>query len=70
MVLLARPGADAVAGMWREMLARKGIHALVKNRDALSAQYNAPGPWWAYEIHVLNRDLERAREILGIEAAE
>jgi Putative prokaryotic signal transducing protein len=54
LVLLSRPNGEIDAQLLRQMLSSEGIHAMVKNRDAVSA-----------ELWVLRRDLRRAREIIG-----
>jgi hypothetical protein len=65
LVLLARPQGEPEAQLLRQMLAAEGIHAMVKNRDAVSAESGGMGPPWAYELWVLRRDVRRAREIIG-----
>jgi hypothetical protein len=72
LVLLARPEGEAEALMWKEMLERHGIRSMTKNRDALSASYNIPGPVWAYELWVFRRNRDAAAEIIepGVAAPE
>ncbi len=71
LALLTRPNGEIDAQLLRQMLAGDGIHAMVKNRDAVSAEAGGMGPPWAYELWVLRRDLRRAREIIGVdESAE
>ena len=66
MVRLARPDGQLVAGLWREMLQRQGIESLLKNAQPVSVYI---GEYFGrYEVHVLQRDLERARDILGLPA--
>ncbi len=65
LALLTRPDGELNAQLLRQMLAGEGIHAMVKNRDAVSAESGGMGPPWAYELWVLRRDLRRAREIIG-----
>ncbi len=65
LVLLSRPNGEIDAQLLRQMLSSEGIHAMVKNRDAVSAESGGMGPPWAYELWVLRRDLRRAREIIG-----
>ena len=66
MVLLAEPDGQLVAGLWQEMLQRQGIDCLIKNTQPVSVYI---GEYLGrYEIHVLYRDLERAREVLGLPA--
>ena len=67
LVLLTRPRGEPEAQMYREILEGERIRALVKNRDAVSAQSGGMGPPWAYELWVLRKDLRRARDLLGIE---
>jgi hypothetical protein len=67
LALVARPQGEPEAQMMRELLDEHGIRAMVKNRDAVSAQAGGMGPTWAYELWVLRRDLRRAREVLGID---
>lgn len=66
LVLVARPQGEPEALMLRELLDEHGIRAMVKNRDAASAQAGGLGPSWAYELWVLRRDLRRARELLDL----
>lgn len=71
LALLTRPNGEIDAQLLRQMLAGEGIHAMVKNRDAVSAEAGGMGPPWAYELWVLRRDLRRSREIIGVdESAE
>lgn len=65
LVLAARPNGEIEAQLLRQMLAAEGVHAMVKNRDAVSAESGGMGPPWAYELWVLRKDLRRAREIIG-----
>lgn len=65
LVLLAKPEGEPEAMIIRDILADAGIRALVKNRDAVSVNAGGMGPWWAFEIWVLRRDLLRARDIIG-----
>jgi Putative prokaryotic signal transducing protein len=65
LVLVARPNGEIEAQLLRQMLAAEGVHAMVKNRDAVSAESGGMGPPWAYELWVLRKDLRRAREIIG-----
>jgi hypothetical protein len=68
LVLLARAEGEAVAGMWREMLRNQGIESMIKNTNPVAVYV---GEYFGRcEIHVLHRDLERARAVLGIEPAE
>jgi hypothetical protein len=69
LVLLARPHGEPEAQLLRQMLAAEGIHAMVKNRDAVSAESGGMGPPWAYELWVLRRDVRRSREIIGDDEA-
>jgi hypothetical protein len=69
LVLAARPHGEPEAQLLRQMLAAEGVHAMVKNRDAVSAESGGMGPPWAYELWVLRRDLRRAREIIGVDEA-
>lgn len=69
LFLLARPHGEAEAQLLRQMLAAEGIHAMVKNRDAVSAESGGMGPPWAYELWVLRRDARRSREIIGDDEA-
>ena len=68
LALLTRPNGEIDAQLLRQMLASEGIHAMVKNRDAVSAEAGGVGPPWAYVLWVLRRDLRRAREIIGASA--
>jgi hypothetical protein len=65
LALVARPNGEIEAQLLRQMLAAEGVHAMVKNRDAVSAESGGMGPPWAYELWVLRKDLRRAREIIG-----
>jgi hypothetical protein len=66
LVLLMRPEGEPEALMLRGVLEEQGIVAMVKNRDAATAQSGAMGPPWAYELWVARRDLARAREALDL----
>ncbi len=70
LALLARPNGEIDAQLMRQMLAHEGIHAMVKNRDPVSAESGGIGPVWAYELWVLRRDLRRAGEIIGEDESE
>jgi hypothetical protein len=62
LVLLAEAEGEAVAEMWRGMLEQRGVHCLVKNVSSLAhLRIGAP-----YEVYVLGRDVEYAREVLGL----
>ena len=65
IVVLARPNGEPEALMLQEMLESHGIHALVRNRDAATAQSGAWAGAWAYELCVLRRDLRRAQELIA-----
>jgi hypothetical protein len=67
LVLLARPNGEPEAQMLRQILEQNGVRAMVKNRDAASAQAGGMGPPWAYELWVLRKDLRRARELLDLD---
>ncbi len=66
LVLVARPNGEPEAEFLRQMLENEGIPCLVRNRDAASARAGGGGPFWAYDICVLRKDLRRAREALAI----
>ena len=70
LALVTRPAGEPEAQLFREILEQHGIHAMVKNRDAASAQAGGMGPPWAYELWVLRKDLRRAREALNIDAED
>ena len=62
-------GLRSSAQLFRQILEQNGIRAMVKNRDAASAQAGGMGPPWAYELWVLRKDLRRARETLDLPEA-
>jgi ATP-dependent exoDNAse (exonuclease V) beta subunit len=64
MVLLTKPRGEPEALMLKEILADNGIQSLMKNRDGFTASRNAPGPWWSYELWVLQRDYGEAAELV------
>ena len=70
LILLTRPNGEIDAQLSRQLLAHEGIHAMVKNRDPVSAESGGMGPPWAYELWVLRRDLRRAREIIGADQSD
>ena len=70
LVLLAKPNGEPEALMLKEILANNGVHSMMKNRDGFTSSRNAPGPWWSYELWVLQRDYERATELIGADGAE
>jgi hypothetical protein len=67
LTLLTRPNGEPEAVLLRGILEQQGIHSMIRNRDAATAQSGALGPPWAYELWVLRKDLKRAREALEIE---
>ena len=70
LVLVTRPNGEPEAQLLRQILEQNGVRAMVKNRDAASAQAGGMGPPWAYELWVLRKDLRRARELLDIDTAD
>ena len=72
LVILAEPEDDAVAGIWRDQLEKHGIPSLLKDRNALNSMGMRMGQLWPrqYELSVRYRDLEAARQILGLESGE
>lgn len=64
VVLLGVPDGEAVAGLWQGILEDKGIHCLVKNTNGIA--YLRSNAIAMFEVHVLYRDLARARELLGL----
>jgi hypothetical protein len=66
LVLLTRPESEPEAQLDLQILLDAGIRGMVKNRDAVSAQAGGMGPAWAYELWVLRKDYQRARETLGV----
>ncbi len=68
VVLLGEPDGEAVAGLWQGILEDKGIRCVVKNVNGIAhLRSNAIS---MFEVHVLYRDLGRARELLGLEDDE
>ena len=67
LVLVTRPNGEPEAQLFRQLLEQNGVRAMVKNRDAASAQAGGMGPPWAYELWVLRKDLRRARELLDLD---
>ena len=68
VVLLGEPDGEAVAGLWQGILADKGIHCMVTNVNGIAhLRSNAIS---MFEVRVLYRDLERARELLGLTTDE
>ena len=63
IVCLAEVEGEGTAEMWCGMLKQRGIHSMAKNMSAL-AHWRLGSPW---EVHVLYRDLARARELLGLD---
>ena len=70
LVVVAEPADDGVAGIWRDQLGRNGIRSMLKDRNSLNTMGMRFGQLWPhqYELYVLYRDLEAAREILGLDA--
>jgi hypothetical protein len=66
LVLLGAPGGEAVAGLWRNLLEQRGIHALVKNVSSLAHLRMGD----QFEVYVLYRDLAEARSILGLDEVD
>jgi hypothetical protein len=64
LVLLAEPDGEIVAGLWEGILKDKGIGCVVKNRNAIAYLRSNAIPM--FELHVLYRDLDRARQLLGL----
>ena len=69
LALVTRPSGEPEAQLFRQILEQNGIRAMVKNRDAASAQAGGMGPPSAYELWVLRKDLRRARETLDLPEA-
>ena len=65
-VLLGRPDGEGEALLWQNILEQWGIHALVRNVSATA--YLRLGD--LFEVWVLRRDLEEARQLVGIGAAQ
>ena len=63
--MVAHPEGEPEAQIIRDLLEGEGIHVMVRNRDAATAQSGAIGPAWAYEVWVMRKDLARARELIG-----
>jgi hypothetical protein len=61
-VLLGRPDGEGEAMLWKNILEQWGIHALVRNVSATA--YLRLGD--LFEVWVLQRDLEEARQLVGI----
>ena len=61
-VLLGRPDGEGEALLWKNILEQWGIHALVRNVSATA--YLRLGD--LFEVWVLQRDLEEARQLVGI----
>jgi Putative prokaryotic signal transducing protein len=66
-VVLARPNGEAEAQLFHDMLDEQGIRSMVRNTDASSARAGGMGPVWAYELIVLRKNVQRARQILGLD---
>jgi len=67
LVLVAAPNGEAEAQLFHDMLEQQGIRSMIKNTDAASARAGGMGPPWAYELWVLRKNLQRGRQILGID---
>ena len=63
VVCLAEVEGEGTAEMWCGMLEQRGIHSMAKNVSAIAYMRHG-SPW---EVHVLYRDLARARELLGLD---
>ena len=64
LVLLAEPEGEIVAGLWRGILEDKGVRCLVKNVNGIAHLQSNAVPM--FEIHVLYKDVERARQLIGL----
>jgi hypothetical protein len=62
LVLLGRPDGEAEARLWANILEQWGVRALVKNTSATA--YAGFGD--AFEVWVLENDVEEARQLLGV----
>ena len=67
---VALPQGQPEALMLQELLARAGVHAIIKNRDDIGSLYSGAAWPGAYELWVLRRDLRRAQEILGPDVSD
>ena len=67
LVVLVEPNGEAEAQLFRDMLEQEGIRSMVRNTDASSARAGGMGPVWAYELLVLRKDLQRGRQVLGLD---
>lgn len=63
IVLLANPGSEAEAELWRDVLAQWGIPALVRNRSATAYLHLGDD----FEVFVLQQDLAEARQLVGLD---
>jgi hypothetical protein len=63
-VLLAEADGEMVAGLWQGILDDKGIGCAVKNTNSIAYLRSHAVP--LFEVHVLYRDLARARQLLGL----
>jgi hypothetical protein len=63
-VLLGRPDGEPIAELWRNMLEQRGIYSLTRNVSAPAHIRMAD----RFEVYVLQRDLEDARDLLCLDA--
>jgi hypothetical protein len=63
LVYIARAQNEVVASLWKEVLEDNGIHPLLKSINLVTSLYVSPANI-QYEIHVLESDADKAREIL------
>jgi hypothetical protein len=65
LVFLAQADGQPIADMWRDMLAQRGIHSVIKSEVS---QLHAPVG--QQRVFVRRSDLEEARATLGLDGDE
>ena len=68
-VWVATAQTDFEAQLWRDLLAEGGIRCMVRNVDPLAGRGLPMPSAYSQQLWVLQSDVERAREILGLKAS-
>ena len=64
LVFIATAPNELVANLWKDALEENGIHPLLKSVNLVTSLYVSPASM-KYQIHVLQQDEEKAREVLA-----
>jgi hypothetical protein len=66
-VLLGTAENELEANVWRDVLAREGIGSALRQTDPVAARWQSLPMPFSVEVLVLQKDLERGRELLDLD---